>query len=49
MLFKGDDKYLTYTQTILMVLVVKGRKYVFPHLTCNTVKYVGAAVAMGLP
>jgi hypothetical protein len=49
MLFKGNDKYLTYTQTILMVLVVKARKYVFPHLTCNTVKYVGAAVPTGLP
>jgi hypothetical protein len=39
LLFKGEAKYLTYTQTILMVLIVKGQKYVFPHVTCNTVTY----------
>ena len=39
MLFKEQAKYLAYTQTILMVLIVKGQKYVFPHLTCNTITY----------
>lgn len=49
MLFKGKHKYLAYTQTILMVLSIKkkgckvhdqGMKFVFPHVTCNTVTYV---------
>ncbi len=39
LLFKGDKKYLAYTQTILMVLTIKERKYTFPHVTCNTVTY----------
>lgn len=29
-------KYLAYTQTIVMVLTIKGEKYRFPHITCNT-------------
>ncbi|WP_428491033.1 hypothetical protein [Rhodopila sp.] len=41
LLFKADKKYLTYTQTILLVLTVKGRKYTFPHVTGNTVTYTG--------
>ena len=40
MLFKtvGQNtvKYLSYTQTILMELMIKGEKYSFPHVTCNT-------------
>jgi hypothetical protein len=51
MLYKGKKKYLAYTQTMLMVLTItkkhkkKGhhedecRKYIFPHVTCNTVTY----------
>ena len=39
MLFKGQVRYLAYTQTIIMVLIVKGNQYVFPHLTCNTVTF----------
>lgn len=39
LLFKGPAKYLTYTQTIFMVLTIKGQKYTFPHITCNTVTY----------
>lgn len=38
--FKEVKKYLAYTQTILMVMTIKGQKYVFPHVTCNTVTYV---------
>ena len=34
------EKYLAYTQTIPMVLKIKEEKYIFPHITCNTVKYV---------
>jgi hypothetical protein len=30
-------KYLAYTQTILMEMTVKDERYVFPHVTCNTV------------
>jgi len=47
LLFRGKDKFLAYTQTIPMVLTIKskhcpeGTKYVFPHVTCNTVKYIG--------
>lgn len=41
LLFKGKKKYLAYTQTIPMVLTIKDEKYVFPHITCNTVTYVG--------
>jgi len=47
LLFKRDDKFLAYTQTILMVLKIKDtnppnhvRDYVFPHVTCNTVKKI---------
>jgi len=36
LLGKDDNRYLAYTQTILMVLTVKDKKYVFPHVTCNT-------------
>jgi len=39
LLFKGGKKYLAYNQTILMLMVVNGVKFVFPHLTCNTVTY----------
>lgn len=40
LLFKGKNKYLAYTQTIPMVLTIKDEKFVFPHITCNTVSYV---------
>ena len=49
LLYKGKHKYLAYTQTILMVLTIRkndaddddpGKKYVFPHVTCNTVTFV---------
>jgi hypothetical protein len=49
MLFKGDKKYLAYTQTIQMALMILNRetnveyKYVFPHITCNTVTFEGKA------
>ena len=45
LLFKKDKKgnilkkYLAYTQTIPMVFTIKGEKYVFPHVTCNTVAH----------
>ncbi len=39
LLFNGNVRYLAYTQTILMVMIVKDQKYVFPHLTCNTVTF----------
>lgn len=45
LLFKDAKKYLSYTQTILMVLKIPGKEtervheYVFPHITCNTVTY----------
>ena len=32
-------KYLAYTQTILMKMQIKDMKFVFPHVTCNTVTY----------
>jgi len=32
-------KYLSYTQTILMTLTIKGQKYSFPHVTCNTLTF----------
>lgn len=32
-------KYLAYTQTIRMVFTIEGVKYVFPHVTCNTVTH----------
>lgn len=45
MLFKEKAKYLAYSQTIQMVLSIaqngKQVKYVFPHVTCNTVTFVG--------
>jgi hypothetical protein len=34
-----SHKYLAYTQTILMELEIKGIRYCFPHVTCNTVTY----------
>ena len=40
MLFKGDDRYLSYSQTILLTLTIKNRQYSFPHLTANTVKFI---------
>jgi hypothetical protein len=44
LLFKGKDKhkhkYLAYTQTIPLRIPINEVKYVFPHITCNTVKYV---------
>jgi hypothetical protein len=47
LLFKGEKKYLAYTQTILMKLTIAGKvvdgpdaQYIFPHITCNTVTYV---------
>jgi hypothetical protein len=50
MLFKGDARYLAYTQTILMKMTIaaedkymKGEQYIFPHITCNTVTYVPPA------
>ena len=39
LLFKGKHKYLAYTQTILMVMTIKDQRYLFPHITCNTVTY----------
>lgn len=36
LLAKEDKQYLAYTQTILMLMTVKEQKYVFPHVTCNT-------------
>lgn len=39
LLFKGCDKYLAYTQTILMNLNINGKRYIFPHITCNTLTY----------
>lgn len=39
LLFKGKEKYLAYTQTIIMLLTIKDKKYHFPHVTCNTVAY----------
>jgi hypothetical protein len=39
LLFKGNHKYLAYTQTILMEFIINKIKYVFPHVTCNTVRY----------
>ncbi len=41
LLFKQDKKYLSYTQTIPMVFTIKGIKYIFPHVTCNTVTFCG--------
>ena len=40
LLFKGKHKYLAYTQTIPMVLTIRDARYVFPHITCNTVTYI---------
>lgn len=45
LLFKKKKKYLAYTQTILMVLRIPAKetervkRYVFPHITCNTVTH----------
>lgn len=40
LLFKDKNKrYLAYTQTIPMVFTIKNIKYVFPHITCNTVTF----------
>lgn len=39
MLFKGEKRYLAYTQTILMELTIKEKKFTFPHITCNTLTY----------
>lgn len=34
---KLEFDYLAYTQTMLMEMTVNGERYVFPHVTCNTV------------
>lgn len=45
LLFKGKKKYLAYTQTMTMTLMIKTKmrpvpeKFSFPHVTCNTVAY----------
>lgn len=39
LMFKGKEKYLAYTQTILMEMTIKGGRYQLPHITCNTVTY----------
>jgi len=46
MLFKGEARYLAYTQTILMKMTIAAAdknnddvQYVFPHITCNTVAH----------
>jgi hypothetical protein len=44
LLFKGANKYLAYTQTIFMVLTILDQKYVFPHVTCNTLTFVPAGM-----
>lgn len=49
LLFKGCEKYLAYTQTILMRLRIKGRHYIFPHVTCNTLTYCPDACARPAP
>ncbi|HTV05883.1 MAG TPA: heme-binding protein [Acidobacteriaceae bacterium] len=36
---RKKHKYLAYTQTILMVMTIKGKEYSFPHVTCNTVTH----------
>lgn len=41
MLFKGKAKYLAYTQTMVMELIVKDKPYRFPHVTCNVLTYEG--------
>lgn len=43
-LLKGHDykhRYLAYTQTMVMELCIKDKTYKFPHVTCNTLTYVG--------
>lgn len=41
LLFKGGEKYLAYTQTIIMDMTImkdgQDQRYRFPHVTCNTV------------
>ena len=45
MLFKGDKKYLAYTQIILMKMMIPAKEterikeFIFPHITCNTVTF----------
>lgn len=39
LMIKGKERYLAYTQTIPMKLTIDGIKYVFPHITCNTVTF----------
>jgi hypothetical protein len=43
LLFKKEGnkshKYLSYSQTILMVMTIKDKEYAFPHVTCNTVTH----------
>ncbi|MDX1802109.1 MAG: heme-binding protein [Marinobacter sp.] len=50
LLYKGKKKYLAYTQTILMAMTIRkkgclqddpGKRYIFPHVTCNTVTFTG--------
>jgi hypothetical protein len=47
MLFKGEKRYLAYTQTILMKMTIAAEdeddddaQYIFPHITCNTVTHM---------
>ena len=55
LLFKDDKKYLSYTQTIFMKLTIpeketeRVKRYIFPHITCNTVTYEGEAKASKMP
>lgn len=49
LMFKGSDKYLAYTQTILMKLNIKGARYIFPHITCNTLTYCNDACERPAP
>ena len=45
MLFKGNARYLAYTQTMFMEMKIFAdnteRQYLFPHVTCNTVTWTG--------
>lgn len=42
LLFKGHGRYLAYTQTIRMALTIRSEKYIFPHITCNTLTYISS-------
>lgn len=49
LLFKGEDKYLAYSQTILMKLNINGKRYIFPHVTCNTLTHCKPACETPAP